>query len=129
MANNNMWIVYKEGATSGKRYYVGQDIWMHNIFSSREEDAEKMPMARARALAKELGGRYCKAQMPLTFAEFIELAKAHYNQGGDSYVECWDERTFSEWEKNIGIITKPMALRWFKEEKDHQRDVAGYWKM
>ena len=63
----------------------------------------------------------------LTYEEFMALAKEHYNRGGDSYWECWDEKTFTTWVSEFGQITKTQALRWFREEYDHQKDVAGYW--
>lgn len=31
----------------------------------------------------------------LTYDQFMKLARENYDKGGDSYVECWDERTFA----------------------------------
>lgn len=42
----------------------------------------------------------------LTYEEFIALAKANYTKGGDGYVECWDDRTFTYFVKEFGPITK-----------------------
>lgn len=42
----------------------------------------------------------------LTYAELIDLAKAHYNQGGDGIAECWDEDTYEAY----GPMTMQEAL-------------------
>ena len=49
----------------------------------------------------------------LTYEEFIALAKANYTKGGDGYVECWDDRTFTYFVKEFGPITKTQALQMF----------------
>lgn len=46
----------------------------------------------------------------LTYAELIELAKRHYNEGGDGIVECWSERDFDEYVKECGPVTLDIAL-------------------
>lgn len=51
----------------------------------------------------------------MKYAEFIELAKANYTKGGDSYYECWDEDTFNEYEEMFGKMTKKRALAMFKD--------------
>lgn len=33
----------------------------------------------------------------LTYEELIDLAKKHYNDGGDGVVECWDRNTFDSY--------------------------------
>lgn len=64
----------------------------------------------------------------LTYEEFMDYAKKHYERGGDSYFECWDERTFAEYTAKWGGITRSEALKMFRRELDHERDVAGYWR-
>jgi hypothetical protein len=50
----------------------------------------------------------------LNYEEFIEYARQHYNRGGDSVYECWDERTFNEYVEQFGPITKKKALGMFR---------------
>lgn len=47
----------------------------------------------------------------LSFPELIELAKKHYNEGGDGIVECWDENTFNEYVSLFGPLTQASAMR------------------
>lgn len=61
----------------------------------------------------------------LSFNEFIEFANKHYNKGGDSFVECWDESTFEEYTNCFGDITKRKALQMFRTERGIQKDYAG----
>ena len=63
----------------------------------------------------------------LTYTEVIEYAKQHYNRGGDSFYECWDEAQFNYYVQNFGEITKRKALSMFRLEYDIQRDRCGYW--
>lgn len=63
----------------------------------------------------------------MTYDEFIEYAKKHYNRGGDSFYECWDERTFNENVEMFGPITKRKALGMFREMYDIQKDRAGWY--
>ena len=52
------WVVYKKYTNSKyPRYYCNTDIRGFNKWSTRQEDAEQMSMARARRIAQELGGR------------------------------------------------------------------------
>ena len=65
----------------------------------------------------------------LTYDELIEYAKKHYNKGGDSVYECWDERTYNEYVKEFGPITKRVALDMFKLYYDVNREwncMAGW---
>ena len=61
----------------------------------------------------------------MNFKEFIEYANQHYNKGGDSYVECWDENTFKMFYPNG--VTKAEALKEFRRNYDEERDMAGFW--
>lgn len=61
----------------------------------------------------------------LTYNEFMALAMQSYDHGGDSYVECWDERTFDEYVAQFGQITKAKALKMFRENLDEENDMMG----
>lgn len=65
----------------------------------------------------------------MTYAEFIELAKANYTKGGDSYYECWDEQTFSDYVKMFGPVTKKKAMEMFKDnaEIEAEYEAAAEW--
>lgn len=65
----------------------------------------------------------------LTYAEFIEYAEKHYTKGGDSYVECWDEKTFNEYVGMFGPITKSVALAMLRENLTMEREyeAAARW--
>lgn len=58
----------------------------------------------------------------LTYEEFIALAKANYTKGGDGYVECWDDRTFTYFVKEFGPITKTQALQMFAAAFDEEKE-------
>ena len=61
----------------------------------------------------------------LTYEEFIALAKANYTKGGDGYVECWDDRTFTYFVKEFGPITKTQALQMFAAAFDEEKEERG----
>ena len=50
----------------------------------------------------------------MTYKELQTLALAHYNQGGDAVVECWDESDFNEYIAEVGEMTRESALALFK---------------
>ena len=58
----------------------------------------------------------------LIYEEFIALAKANYTKGGDGYVECWDDRTFTYFVKEFGPITKTRARQMFAAACDAETD-------
>jgi hypothetical protein len=62
---------------------------------------------------------------PLTYKEFIDLAQKYYYKGGDSYVECWDEKMFNEWVEQVRPIYKTSALEMFRRNLDEERDQAA----
>ena len=62
----------------------------------------------------------------LTFDEFQAFAMNHYNSGGDSVVECWDEQAFDEYVKEFGPITKKDALSIFCMYNSVYGDIRGY---
>lgn len=53
----------------------------------------------------------------LSYADFIELARIHYNEGGDGVYECWDQFTYDSYIKEFGPMTKKEALAIFKTYK------------
>ena len=62
------------------------------------------------------------ANNALTFDQFIALAEANYNAGGDGYVECWDERTFAYFVEEFGPIPKERALQMFAAALDEEKE-------
>lgn len=54
----------------------------------------------------------------LSFADFIELARIHYNEGGDGVYECWDKLSYDFYVKEFGPITKEKALSIFNLYKN-----------
>jgi hypothetical protein len=65
-------------------------------------------------------------QNTLTYQEFMSLSKQYYTKGGDGYYECWDERTFNEYVKMFGAITKRKALQMYKIAHSVYQDKMGY---
>ena len=65
----------------------------------------------------------------LDYKGFIDYAEKHYDKGGDSYVECWDEKTFNEYVEKFGPITKRGALAMFRENRmiEHEYEAAARW--
>ena len=61
---------------------------------------------------------------PLTYEEFMALAKANYTKGGDSYFECWDEKMFSEMTADRPIY-KTTAFKMFREEHQMQKEYEA----
>lgn len=59
-----------------------------------------------------------KQQKPLTYEEFIDLAKENYCKGGETYYECWGKSDFEFYCKEFGEITKNKALRMFRLAKN-----------
>lgn len=62
----------------------------------------------------------------LTYEEFIELARANYDNGGDGYFECWDRAIFDEYIEMFGSITKERAMSMFEMSKAIEDDRAGW---
>ena len=62
----------------------------------------------------------------LSFEEFKKLAMEHYNEGGDSIVECWDQKVFDEYVAEFGAMTKKKALYMFKVNKSYENDIMGW---
>ena len=61
----------------------------------------------------------------LTYGELMELAKKHYNDGGDYTFECMDEMMFNEYVRMFGPITEQGALEMFRIDKDLHDDIAN----
>lgn len=62
----------------------------------------------------------------LDYQEFMDLSRQYYSKGGDGYYECWDEKTFDEYVKMFGGITKSKALRMYKMAYEVYQDRMGY---
>lgn len=62
------------------------------------------------------------AKKNLTYEEFIALAKTKYNEGGDGYIECWDERVFAYYVKEFGPVTRAGALKMFAAAYDEEKE-------
>lgn len=58
----------------------------------------------------------------LTYKQFMELAQKNYYKGGDGYVECWDEKSFTTYIDAFGGITKARALAMFKLDLELERE-------
>lgn len=56
-------------------------------------------------------------EFPLTYNEFLDLALKNYTKGGDTYYECWDNRTFDFYVEEFGPITHSDALAMFQSSK------------
>lgn len=58
----------------------------------------------------------------MSYKEFIELAEKHYNKGGDTYVECWDEKWFNLCVSECGEMTRERALEMFRVNYSVERE-------
>lgn len=61
----------------------------------------------------------------LSYEEFIQYAKDHYDKGGDGYYECWDRMIFDEYVKEFGGITKRQALGMFRMEYSIRKEYEA----
>ena len=61
----------------------------------------------------------------MSFDELYKLALEHYEEGGDSVVECWDENTLREYEAEFGKMTKERALRMFHTIHSVENDIKN----
>ena len=59
----------------------------------------------------------------LTYQQFIDYCKTKYTAGGDTYVECWDEKTFNEWVAQFGAMTKKRAQQLIKTNHAYKKEV------
>lgn len=69
------------------------------------------------------------ASKPLTYEEFIKLARKHYNKGGDTYFECWSKKEWDFYTSNFGSVTEQKALKMFRDsyEIDREHKAAAEW--
>ena len=65
------------------------------------------------------------ASKGLTYEELMELAKQHYNDGGDQTFECWDKQFYNMYIEMFGSITKSKALAMFKRDKARYEDIKA----
>ena len=65
----------------------------------------------------------------LTYNEFQQMAMDNYNNGGDTYVECWGQQEFDEYTKQFGPMTKTKAKQMFKMNAsiEHEYEEAAKW--
>lgn len=61
----------------------------------------------------------------ITWPEFLALAKANYNNGGDGVVECWTEADFDEYTAEFGPMTKADALQMFDTRAEVLSDMTA----
>ena len=68
-----------------------------------------------------------QAQIALTYEQMEKLAQQYYNEGGDSFVECWDRKDFDECVKECGVFTVRKAIDMFHTWDSIYRDRACDW--
>lgn len=61
----------------------------------------------------------------LTYEQFKQLARQHYELGGKGYVACWDDRTFSYYIHEYGPITEAGALAMFAAAHNAEQQGGG----
>lgn len=61
----------------------------------------------------------------LTYEGFQALAREYYTRGGDTVVECWDERDFHEWVEECGPMSHQDALNIFKLYESRWNDIRS----
>lgn len=66
---------------------------------------------------------YKKGENKMTYDELLELAKKHYNRGGDMVFECWDEQFYNEYICMFGPISEKQALQLFETNYYIQQDI------
>lgn len=45
----------------------------------------------------------------MTYKELMAWGMKHYNEGGDVFVECWEESDFNEYVREFGPMTEKAA--------------------
>lgn len=90
------------------------------------ETANIFVLAQLSKKQKTVSKKQLNGGNKMTYEEFMAYAKQHYNKGGDSFYECWDERTFNEYTQLFGSITKRMALQMFRTQYSIQKDREGF---
>ena len=63
----------------------------------------------------------------LTYEPVEKLAQQYYNEGGDSFVECWDKKDYEEYTKEFGGFTVRKAIDTFHTWDSVYRDRACDW--
>lgn len=100
---------------SKAEYEMVHDEWMEAALAETEESIETEEIEEA---TQEATG-----EQGLTFGELMDLAKKHYNDGGDGVVECWDENTYNTYVKEFGSITRKVAFQIFGVDADARADA------
>lgn len=91
-------------------YAKAHDDWMETAIDEYEKNE---PVAEDKETAEQ----------GLTFEELMNLAKKHYNNGGDGVVECWDENTYNTYIDQFGPITEKVAFQIFGADADDRADA------
>ena len=89
-----------------------------------DEDLRELDELGERLAAVKADAQTVPADPELTYAQFIELAKANYCKGGDVVVECWDEAAFDERVRMFGPMTEKAALDLFGLYRSAEADVT-----
>lgn len=65
----------------------------------------------------------------LTIEEVKKVAMKHYNNGGDTIIECWEDREIQEWIDGAGVWYKPGSkkelLKMFGLYEDYRKDIQN----
>lgn len=63
-----------------------------------------------------------KSAKGLTYQQFIDYCKTKYTAGGDTYVECWDEKMFNDWVAQFGAMTKKRLQQMIKTNFAYEKE-------
>ena len=55
--------------------------------------------------------RLIKAEEKLTVKKVKEIAKKNYNNGGDTIIECWDNKNIQDFIDGTGEYNKPATIK------------------
>jgi len=93
------------------------DRTLHEVMADPYNFDDEEQEMEARELETEIN-----IHAALTYEQLMDLALKHYNKGGDSTYECWEERDYQE----HGPMSKYAALRMFAMDYDIERDRMGW---
>ncbi len=61
----------------------------------------------------------------LSFNEVMQYAGSNYYNGGDVISEHWDERTYNDYVKQFGPVTKRKLDKLFQQHKQELAECKG----
>lgn len=93
------------------------DRTLHEVMADTYNFDDEEQEMEARELQVEI-----TSHVALTYEQLMDLALKHYNKGGDSTYECWEERDYQE----HGPMSKYEALRMFAMDYDIEMDRMGW---